>query len=123
MSTVLIVEDNDLNLKLFHDLLSIQNCNILTSKDGMDVMAIVEKNRPDLILMDIQLRTLSGLDIIKELKSNPDTSNIPIIVITAFALKSEEEIISESGCDVYLSKPVAIDLFFDALGKFIKLKS
>jgi len=120
MSKVLIVEDNDLNLKLFHDLLLIQNYEVITSKDGIGIPLIVKEERPDLILMDIQLNGISGIDIIKELKEDPETSDIPIIAITAFAMKNDEAKISESGCDMYLSKPVSIDLFFDALNKFRK---
>lgn len=120
MGKVLIVEDNELNLKLFHDLLIIQNYDVITSRDGLDIMAIVEKEHPDLILMDIQLSGISGIDIIKELKNTPISSHIPIIVITAFAMKNDEVRISESGCDMYLSKPVSIDHFFEALNKFKK---
>lgn len=120
MNKVLIVEDNELNLKLFHDLLLIQNYEVITSKDGIGIPSIVERERPDLILMDIQLGDISGIDIIKELKRTPSTSNIPIVAITAFAMKNDEIRILESGCDVYLSKPVSIDLFFETLNKFVK---
>jgi len=120
MSKILIVEDNDLNLKLFHDLLMIQNYEVITSKDGKGVVSIAVREHPDLILMDIQLNGISGIDLIKELKKTPATSNIPIIAVTAFAMKNDEIKISESGCDMYLSKPVSIDLFFDALNKFKK---
>lgn len=118
MSKVLIVEDNELNLKLFHDLLVIQNYQVITSKDGIGVPDIVKKEHPDIILMDIQLNGISGIDIIKELKNDPTLSDIPIIAITAYAMKNDEAKISESGCDMYLSKPVSIDLFFETLNKF-----
>ena len=120
MGKVLIVEDNELNLKLFHDLLVIQNYDVITSRDGRGIANIVEHQKPDLILMDIQLNGISGIDIIKDLKANPTTSNIPIIAITAFAMKNDEAKISASGCDMYLSKPVSIDHFFLALNKFMK---
>jgi len=120
MGRVLIVEDNELNLKLFHDLLVIQNYDVITSRDGKGIVDIVNQQKPDLILMDIQLNGISGIDIIKNLKANNKTSNIPIIAITAFAMKNDEEKISESGCDMYLSKPVSIDHFFLALNKFMK---
>ena len=119
-SKVLIVEDNDLNLKLFHDLLVIQNYDVITSKHGIGIPELVKNEHPDLILMDIQLNGISGIDIVKELKNDPVTSSIPVIVITAFAMKSDETKISASGCDMYLPKPVSIDLFFQALHKFIK---
>ena len=120
MSKVLIVEDNELNLKLFQDLLAIQKYEIISSRDGIGILPIVLSQKPDLILMDIQLSGVSGIDIIKELKENPSTYDIPIIAITAFAMKNDENKISESGCDMYLSKPVSIDLFFSTVNKFSK---
>lgn len=122
MSKVLVVEDNKLNLKLFYDLLMMQRCEVLISRDGIGVVSIVERESPDLILMDIQLRGISGIDIIKELKNNHLTAKIPIIAITAFAMQNDEAKISESGCDMYLTKPISIDLFFSTLNKFIKPK-
>lgn len=120
MGKVLIVEDNELNLKLFHDLLTIQKYDIVISKDGLNIIEISTKEKPDLILMDIQLNGISGIDLIKELKQNNATKHIPIIAITAFAMKNDEAKISKSGCDMYISKPVSIDIFFKAVNKFIK---
>lgn len=120
MGKVLIVEDNDLNLKLFCDLLMIKECEVIASKDGVDIVNIASKELPDLILMDIQLNSgISGIDLIRELKLNKTTKHIPIIAITAFALKTDEELISKSGCDMYLSKPVSIENFFQAIDVFI----
>lgn len=120
MGKVLVVEDNELNLKLFHDLLSIQNHEVLISRDGVDVLEIAINQKPDLILMDIQLNGLSGIDLIKLLKANVETKAIPIIAVTAFAMKNDEIKISEAGCNFYLSKPVSVDTFFFAVDKFIK---
>jgi two-component system cell cycle response regulator DivK len=116
---ILIVEDNDLNLKLFYDLLTIQNYEVITSKEGFGVLEKVLENEPNLILMDIQLNGISGIDIIKELKANDQTQHIPIIAITAFAMKHDEAKIIQSGCDYYISKPVSIDKFFEAVSHFI----
>jgi two-component system cell cycle response regulator DivK len=116
---ILIVEDNDLNLKLFYDLLTIQNYEVITSKEGFGVLEKVIENEPNLILMDIQLNGISGIDIIKELKANSLTQHIPIIAITAFAMKHDEAKIIQSGCDYYISKPVSIDKFFEAVSHFI----
>lgn len=118
--TVLLVEDNDLNLKLFRDLLLIKEYKVITSKTGLGIPELVKKQYPDLILMDIQLGSISGIDVIKELRSISAFDHIPIIAITAFAMKSDEAQISASGCDMYLPKPVAIDLFFQTLDKFLK---
>lgn len=117
----LIVEDNSLNLKLFHDLLIARNYEVITSKDGIGITNIALKELPDVILMDIQLNGLSGIDLIKELKSNVATNHIPIIAITAFAMKQDEATISDSGCDLYLSKPVSIDRFYKAIDQFINI--
>ncbi|NRB11036.1 MAG: response regulator [Rickettsiaceae bacterium] len=112
MSKVLVVEDNDLNLKLFRDLLRTRDHDVVESSDGINVTNIVKTEKPDLILMDIQLNGISGIDLISDLKKNPETYNIPIIAITAFAMKKDEIKISSSGCDLYISKPVSIDRFF-----------
>ena len=119
MGRVLVVEDNELNLKLFHDLLTIQEHEVIISRDGLNLVELIQSTRPDLILMDIHLNGLSGIDLIQTLKANQDTKHIPIITITAFALKVYQIRISKSGCDMYLSKPVSIDKFFKAIEKFI----
>ncbi|MGC0372057.1 MAG: hypothetical protein DGJ47_000762 [Rickettsiaceae bacterium] len=122
MAVVLIVEDNELNMKLFQDLLTIKNHKIMVSTDGKNILNIVLNNKPDLILMDIQLNGLSGLDLIRSLKKNEETNKIPIIAITAFATKQDEMVISSSGCDLYLAKPVSINDFFAAVDSFIEIK-
>ena len=120
MSKILVVEDNELNLKLFHDLLLIKNHSIICSKNGGVIEDIIKRDRPDLILMDIQLQdAVSGLDIVHRLKNNPITMGIPIIIITAFAMKHDEAKIAQSGCDMYMSKPISIDSFFAAVAKFV----
>ena len=120
MDKVLVVEDNELNLKLFQDLLLTQDLEVIASRDGKGVAEIAEKEMPKLILMDIQLNGLSGIDLIKELKGNTKTKHIPIISVTAFAMKNDEARVTASGCDLYLSKPVSINSFFEAVNKFIK---
>ena len=120
MPKVLIVEDNELNLRLFNDLLMMRKFDIITSRDGLGIQELVEKEKPDLILMDIQLNGISGIDLIRMLKRNSDTKHIPIIAVTAFAMKNDEARISASGCEIYLSKPVSIGSFFEAVDKCIK---
>jgi len=120
MGKVFIVEDNELNLKLFCDLLAIKKHEVIVSKDGIGTLNIALKERPDLILMDIQLNSgLSGIDLVHDLKKNKDTKHIPIIVITAFAMKKDEESISNSGCNMYLPKPVSIQKFFESIDVFV----
>ncbi len=120
MQRVLVVEDNDLNMKLFQDLLTIKHCDVISSREGHDAFDLAVSEHPDLILMDIQLAGISGIDIIKALKSNANTSKIPIIAVTAFAMKHDEVNIMQSGCDMYLAKPVSIDQFFDAVAKYLE---
>ena len=108
---ILIFEDNDLNLKLFCDLLESNNYAVVKSADGIDALNLVTKEMPDLILMDIQLPEISGFDITKILKANDTTKHIPIIAVTAFAMKDDEELILSSGCQDYISKPISITPF------------
>src|ERR1700735_2256764 len=94
---VLIVEDNDLNLKLFRDLIEAQGYSTIYTSDGMEVMDLAHQHAPDLVLMDIQLPEVSGLDIIRFLKDDPKLKSIPVIAVTAFAMKGDEEKIRASG--------------------------
>lgn len=119
MPSVVVVEDNELNLKLFHDLLTILKCKVIATKTGSNALGITRSSKPDLVLMDIQLDGMSGIDLIKQIKSSPDLKDIPIIAVSAFAMKHEEMKIRQSGCDLYLAKPVAIEDFFNAVKKFI----
>lgn len=117
--TVLVVEDNDLNLKLFRDLLLIKGFNVLESQKAEGVIDIVKDSKPDLILMDIQLNGVCGTEIIKSIKKDDDLKHIPIIAITAFAMKHDEARIIQAGSDLYISKPVSLDSFYKAINKFI----
>ncbi len=108
---VLIVEDNDLNMKLFRDLLESQGCRTMHTRDGMEVLPMAREHKPDLIIMDIQLPEISGLDVIKWLKEDASLKHIPVIAVTAFAMKGDEEKIRSGGCDDYLSKPISVSQF------------
>ncbi|MDD3288916.1 MAG: response regulator [Alphaproteobacteria bacterium] len=117
---VLIVEDNDLNMKLFRDLLEAHGYSTLHTRDGLEVLDITRKNHPDLILMDIQLPEVSGLEVTKWLKSDPELKHIPVIAVTAFAMKGDEEKIRAGGCEDYLSKPISINLFVSTIRKYLE---
>jgi two-component system cell cycle response regulator DivK len=117
--TVLIVEDNDLNMKLFHDLLEAHDIGTLETRNGKDVMDIAREKKPDLILMDIQLPEISGLDITKMMKADDELKSIPIIAVTAFAMKGDEEKIRESGCEDYISKPISVMDFIATVQKYL----
>lgn len=116
---ILIVEDNELNMKLFHDLLESQGYEILQTRNGIDAIALARKHRPDLIVMDIQLPEVSGLDVTKWLKEDNSLRRIPIIAVTAFAMKGDEERIREGGCEAYISKPISVGLFLQTVRQFI----
>ena len=95
--TVLIVEDNALNMKLFQDLLEAHDINTLETTDGRNVLDLARKHKPDLILMDIQLPEVSGLEVTQWLKEDEELKNIPVIAVTAFAMKGDEQKIREGG--------------------------
>ncbi len=116
--TVLIVEDNELNMKLFHDLLEAHGFSTLQTRSGIEAITLARDHTPDLILMDIQLPEVSGLDVIKWLKEDEATRSIPVIAVTAFAMKGDEERIREGGCEAYLSKPISVSIFLDTVRHF-----
>ena len=116
---VLIVEDNELNMKLFHDLLDAQGYETLETREGLQALALARQHRPDLILMDIQLPEISGLEVTKWLKEDDELSHIPVVAVTAFAMKGDEERIREGGCEAYLSKPISVGKFIETVRKFI----
>jgi two-component system cell cycle response regulator DivK len=116
---VLIVEDNELNLKLFCDLLDAHGYRSLHTRDGMDTIPMARQHKPDLILMDIQLPEISGVEITKWLKSDPELKTIPVVAVTAFAMKGDEEKIRASGCEDYLSKPIIVDEFIATIKRHL----
>ena len=117
--TVLAVEDNDLNMKLFHDLLEAHGYNILQTKDGMEALRMAREHRPDLILMDIQLPEVSGLEVTKWIKEDDELKSIPVVAVTAFAMKGDEEKIREGGCEAYIAKPISVANFLETVGRFL----
>ena len=117
---IFIVEDNELNLKLFCDLLGANNYEVESTVDGDLAMELIRKAMPGLILMDIQLQGMSGIDLIKNIKCDKYIGEIPIIAVTAFAMRDDKEKIMESGCDSYIAKPISIEPFLQEIAKFIK---
>jgi two-component system cell cycle response regulator DivK len=118
--TVLIVEDNELNMKLFHDLLEAHGYEIVGTRDGVEVLDLARAHRPDLILMDIQLPKVSGLEVTKWIKDDPELQRIPVIAVTAFAMRGDEERILQGGCEAYLSKPISIARFMETVRRFLQ---
>ncbi len=119
MKTVLIVEDNELNMKLFNDLLEANGCRTLQARNGVDAVALAREHVPNLILMDIQLPEVSGLEVTRWLKEDPDLRHIPIIAITAFAMRGDEEKIRQGGCEAYLSKPISVVKFLETVKTYL----
>jgi len=117
--TVLIVEDNELNMKLFNDLLEANGHSTLQTKSGVEAIALARSHSPDLILMDIQLPEISGLEVTRWLKDDEQLRSIPIIAITAFAMKGDEEKIRQGGCEAYLSKPISVARFLETVNAFL----
>jgi two-component system cell cycle response regulator DivK len=120
MSKILIVEDNELNMKLFHDLLEAHGIDTVQTRNGNNVLELARANKPDLILMDIQLPEVSGLDVTRWLKQDEELKDIPIIAVTAFAMKGDEQKIREGGCHDYISKPISVTHFMDTINKYLK---
>ncbi len=117
--TVLIVEDNELNMKLFHDLLDAHGYQTIQTRTGMEALQLAREHHPDLILMDIQLPEVSGLEVTKWLKEDERLRDIPVVAVTAFAMKGDEERIREGGCEAYISKPISVQLFLETVQHYI----
>ena len=117
--TVMIVEDNELNMKLFNDLLESRGYSIIQTRNGMEAIGLARAHHPDLILMDIQLPEVSGLVVTKWLKEDDDLQSIPVIAVTAFAMKGDEERIRDGGCEAYISKPISVSYFLDTVRRFL----
>lgn len=117
--SVLIVEDNELNMKLFNDLLEAHGYGTIQTRSGVEAVELTRKHRPDLILMDIQLPEVSGLQVIQWIKDDEVLSQIPIVAITAFAMKGDEEKIRQSGCEAYLSKPISVVKFLETVRTYL----
>lgn len=118
---ILIVEDNTINMKLFRDLLINEGFDVEATEDGAIACDLARKSKPELILMDIQLKNISGLDIIKEMKADAELKDIPIIAVTAFAMQEDKDRIAEAGADGYISKPIYVVSFLEEVRKFLKM--
>lgn len=116
---VLVVEDNELNMKLFRDLLEAHGYKTIQTRNGNEVLDLARREQPDLILMDIQLPEVSGLDVTRWLKADPELKKIPVIAVTAFAMKGDEQKIREGGCEDYISKPISVTGFIETIQKYL----
>lgn len=117
--TVLIVEDNALNLKLLHDILDYHGYFLLTTGRGDEAIEIARQHRPDLILLDIQLPDITGMEAARRLKSDEYTRRIPIVAVTAFAMSGDRATILRSGCDDYVAKPFNVAEFLKLVARYM----
>ena len=115
---VLIVEDNELNMKLFSDLLGAHGYETRETREGLKAIGIARDFKPDLILMDIQLPEVSGLEVTKWLKDDKTLAGIPVVAVTAFAMRGDEKRIREGGCVGYIAKPITVSSFLATVRKF-----
>ena len=118
--TILIVEDDALSMKLETEVLQVNGYDILQSVDGSDTMELVREHHPDLIIMDIQLPEISGVEHLKALKADEALKDIPVLAVTAFALKGDKESFLEAGFDGYIAKPISLPHFLETVEKFIQ---
>jgi two-component system cell cycle response regulator DivK len=123
VKSILIVEDNELNMKLFSDLLEAHGYRVIQTRDGLSALELARRHKPDLVLMDIQLPEVSGIEVTKWLKEADDLRHIPVIAVTAFAMKGDEEKIKEGGCEAYISKPISVLSFLQTIDGFLKQAS
>ena len=115
---VMIVEDNELNMKLFNDLLEAHGYQTVQARNGVEAVDLARKHHPNLILMDIQLPEVSGLQVTQWIKDDESLRSIPVVAITAFAMKGDEEKIRQGGCEAYLSKPISVVKFLETVRNY-----
>jgi two-component system, cell cycle response regulator DivK len=116
---ILIVEDNDTDVRLLKDILETRGYNILQTKEGLEAIDLAVVNLPDLILLDIQLPDMSGLEVARRLRGDERSKQIPIVAVTAFAMEWHEREALDSGCDAYVSKPISIFSFLRTVESFL----
>jgi two-component system cell cycle response regulator DivK len=116
---VMIVEDNELNMKLFRDLIEASGYETVRTRNGLEALDLARQHRPDLILMDIQLPEVSGLQVTQWIKEDDDLRGIPVIAVTAFAMKGDEEKIRDGGCEAYIAKPISVTSFLQTVERFL----
>ena len=117
--TILIVEDNELNMRFFNDVLQACGYDTIQSKDGKDTLSLAREHYPDLIIMDDQLPEVSGIEHVKALKADDVLRDIPVVAVTASAMKGDEEMFLEAGFDGYVTKPITVPDFLETVAKFL----
>ncbi|HJQ38487.1 MAG TPA: response regulator [Thermoanaerobaculia bacterium] len=118
---ILVVEDNDMNMQLVEFLLEEGGYDIVKAASGEEALAITRNGAqaPDLILMDIHLPGMDGLSVVREMKSDARTSRIPILALTAHAMRGDKDRFLEAGCDGYISKPIDVKTFISSIEQYL----
>ena len=122
MSVILIVEDNEKNMKLVRDVLQVKGYQTLEAGTAEDGIALAQAHSPDLVLMDIQLPGMSGIEALGVLRANPATAHIPVIAVTASVMQQDRKLITEAGFDAYIGKPINLKEFLQAVREMIEAR-
>jgi two-component system, cell cycle response regulator DivK len=123
MSTILIVEDNEKNLKLVRDVLQVKGYQTLDAGTGEDGIRLAAERRPDLVLMDIQLPGMNGIEALHALRAEPATAGIPVIALTASVMQQDRQQIMSAGFDAFIEKPINLREFLDTVQKTLAAKN
>lgn len=118
--TILVIEDNELNMKLVRSLLKIGKYEILEAMDAEIGMQLIREHRPDLVLMDVQLPGMDGLKATRIIKGDQALKDIPVVALTSYAMQGDEEKATEAGCTGYITKPIDTKAFLEILDKFFE---
>ena len=123
MSLILIVEDNERNLKLVRDVLRVKGFETIEAGTAEDGIELAAARKPALILMDIQLPGMNGIDALKVLRANPETAAIPVVAVTASVMQQDRTLITEAGFDGYIGKPINIKEFLESVNHALAKKA
>ena len=118
---ILVVEDNDMNMQLVEFLLEEGGYDIVKAASGEEALAVTREHEPDLILMDIHLPGMDGLSVVRAMKTDDRTSRIPILALTAHAMRGDKDRFLEAGCDGYISKPIDVKTFIASIEQYLAL--
>jgi len=122
MSTVLIIEDNEKNMKLARDVLQVKGYQTLEAATGEEGVRLAKEKLPDLVLMDIQLPGINGIDAFKQLRADPKTARIPVVALTASVTPTDRSAITAAGFDAFVSKPINLKEFLDTVKRLVEGK-
>ena len=123
MALIMVVEDNPVNMKLARLLLQKEGYDVTEAKHAEEALGLLVKNRPDLIVLDVQLPGMDGLSLARVLRKNPETASIPLLALTSFAMKGDEERIIEAGFDCYFAKPYSYEPFLKSVSDLLRKRS